>query len=50
MTMNIRYPTWLKRLLLPFEFEDHPLHIEMVERDKREQQLQAEEDEIWRGI
>ena len=22
----MKYPTWLKRLLLPFEFEDHPLH------------------------
>ena len=47
---KLKYPTWLKRLLLPFEFEDHPLHMEMVERDKHQQQLQAEEEEIWRDI
>ena len=23
---SIKFRTWLKRLLLPFEFEDHPLH------------------------
>lgn len=27
----MRYPIWLKRLLLPFEFEDHPLHYKPVE-------------------
>ena len=47
---KLKYPTWLKRLLLPFEFEDHPLHVEMVQRDKYEQQLEAEEQEIWKDI
>jgi hypothetical protein len=28
---QMRYPTWLKRLLLPFEFEDHPLHAKEPE-------------------
>lgn len=27
----MKYPAWLKRLLLPFEFEDHPLHYKAVE-------------------
>ena len=50
MTFRLRYPTWLKRLLLPYEFEDHPLHIEMVERDRRERELEEEEQEIWKDI
>lgn len=24
--MKLHYPTWLKRILLPYEFPDHPLY------------------------
>ena len=44
--MKLRYPTWLKRLLLPFEFEDHPLHQEMMERNRLEEQQRKEDEEL----
>ena len=32
----MNYPTWLKKLLLPYEFEAHPLHCPKQEEPGEE--------------
>jgi hypothetical protein len=34
--MKLRYPKWLKRLVLPFESPDHPLYADPLATQQRE--------------
>ena len=34
--MKLRYPKWLKRLVLPFESPDHPLYADPTAIQQRE--------------
>jgi len=34
--MKLRYPKWLKRLVLPFESPDHPLYADPLAIQQRE--------------
>lgn len=43
----MRYPIWLKRLLLPFEFDTHALHYDHA---KAQSQSEEDQDEAMRAI
>lgn len=38
--MKLRYPKWLKRLVLPFESPDHPLYADPTAIRQREIELE----------
>lgn len=42
----MKYPTWLKRLVLPYEFEDHPLYYDKAAVEAE----QAELDALWEEV
>jgi len=39
----MRYPTWLKRILLPYEFPDHPLYFDKAAAEAEKARKEAEE-------
>ena len=46
--MKLRYPKWLKRLVLPFESPDHPLYADpsaIQQREIERERIQSLSDE-----
>lgn len=50
----MKYLTWLKRLVLPYEFPDHPLHYDKAAADSAAAEAAAqqarEEAEVMQGL
>ena len=46
----MRYPTWLKRILLPYEFPDHPLYFDKAAAKAEEARKEAEVMEGFRAV